>query len=75
MQVLWTLTLSLLSLRLTDQQIYNHGNNIVEYLNFEQSLKLRWCRARDLFGPQIPVTTGGFELRISKISKLSKIIN
>ena len=28
---------------------------------------LRWCRARDLFGLQIPVTTGGFELRISCI--------
>ena len=28
---------------------------------------LRWCRARDLFGSQIPVTIGGFELRISCI--------
>ena len=28
---------------------------------------LRWCRARDLFGPQIAVTTVGFELRISCI--------
>ena len=35
--------------------------------NFEPSFKLRWCRARDLFGSQIPVTTGGFELRISCI--------
>ena len=26
------------------------------------SFKLRWCRARDLFGSQIPLTTGGFEL-------------
>ena len=25
-------------------------------------LILRWCRARDLFGSQIPVNTGGFEL-------------
>ena len=24
------------------------------------SLLLRWCRARDLFGSQIPVTAGGF---------------
>ena len=24
--------------------------------------KLRWCSARDLFGSQIPVTIGGFEL-------------
>ena len=31
------------------------------------SFKLRWCRVRDLFGSQIPVTTGGFELRISRI--------
>ena len=23
---------------------------------------LRWCRTRDLFGSQIPGTTGGFEL-------------
>ena len=28
-------------------------------------LILRWCRARDLFGSQIPVNTGGFELWIS----------
>ena len=28
---------------------------------------LRWYRARDLFASQIPVTTGGFELRISCI--------
>ena len=35
---------------------------------FEVSkLKVRWCRARDLFASQIPVTTGGFELRISCI--------
>ena len=30
-----------------------------------RSYRLRWCRARDLFGSQIPVTTGGFEVRIS----------
>ena len=29
--------------------------------------KLRWCRARNLFGSQIPVTIGEFELRISYI--------
>ena len=28
---------------------------------------MRWCRAGDLFGSQIPVTTEGFELRISRI--------
>ena len=32
------------------------------YFNFKPSFKLRWCRARDLLGSQIPVTTGGFEL-------------
>ena len=31
----------------------------------ERSIKVRWCRARDLFGSQIPVTTRGFELQIS----------
>ena len=29
----------------------------LRYFNFEPSFKLRWCRARDLFGSQIPVTT------------------
>ena len=37
------------------------------HFNFEPSFKLRWCRARDVFGSQVPVTTGGFELRISCI--------
>ena len=35
--------------------------------NNNNNIKLRWCRARDLFGSQIPVTTGGFEQRISCI--------
>ena len=39
----------------------------LRYFNFEPSFKLQWCRAQDLFGLQIPVTTGGFELRISCI--------
>ena len=34
-------------------------------LNFEPSLKLRWCRVWDFDGSQIPLTTGGFELRTS----------
>ena len=34
---------------------------MLRYFNCEPSLKLRWCRARDLFGSQIPATTGGFE--------------
>ena len=37
---------------------------MLRYFIFESSIKLRWCRARDLFGSQIPVTTVGFELRI-----------
>ena len=44
-----------------------HFIYVFRYLNFEPSFKLRWCRARDLFGSQIPVTTGGFELQISCI--------
>ena len=32
----------------------------VEILNFEPSFKLHCCRAQDLLGSQIPVTTGGF---------------
>ena len=31
------------------------------------NLALQWCRARSLFGSQIPVTTERFELRISCI--------
>ena len=40
---------------------------ILRYFNFEPSFKLRWYCARDLFVSQIPVNTGGFELRISFI--------
>ena len=36
----------------------------LRYFNFEPSFKLQWCRARELFGSQIPVATGGFELPI-----------
>ena len=39
----------------------------LRYFNFEPSFKQWWCHARDLFGTQIPVTAGGFELRISCI--------
>ena len=45
----------------------NKTKFMLRYVNFEPSFKLRWCRARDLFGSQIPVTAGGFELRISCI--------
>ena len=40
---------------------------MLRYFNFEPSFKLQFFRARDLFGSQIPVTTGGFELQISYI--------
>ena len=40
---------------------------MLRYFNFESSFKLRWCPAQDLFGSEIPVTTRGFELRISCI--------
>ena len=48
-------------------QIVNFKKGKFRYFNFEPSLKLQWCRARDFFRLQIPVTTGGFELRISSI--------
>ena len=34
------------------------------FLSHER-FRLQWCRARDSFRSQIPVTTGGFQLRIS----------
>ena len=37
---------------------------VLRYFNFERSFKLRWDRARDLLGLQIPVITGGLELQI-----------
>ena len=37
---------------------------LLRYFNLEPSFKLRCCRARDLFGSQIPVTTVGFESQI-----------
>ena len=40
---------------------------ISRYFNFGQNFKLRWYRARDLFGSQILVTIRGFELRNSSI--------
>ena len=40
---------------------------ISRYFNFGQNFKLRWHRARDLFGSQILVTIRGFELRNSSI--------
>ena len=36
--------------------------------DFKICIKERWCRARDLFGSQIPVITGGFEPRFSCIA-------
>ena len=40
---------------------------MLRYFNFASSFKLRWSGARDLFGSQIPLTTRGFELKISCI--------
>ena len=40
-------------------------HHILRYFSFEPSFKLRWCRDRDLFGSQISVVIGEFELRIS----------
>ena len=37
------------------------------YITLKLTLCLGWCRARDLLGSQISVTTGGFELKISCI--------
>ena len=51
----------------SDKIFRDKAFNILRYFNFEPSFKLRWCRARDLFGSQFQVTTGGFELRISCI--------
>ena len=37
--------------------------NVKNCINIDlKCLILRWCHAQDLFGSQIPVTTGGFEL-------------
>ena len=33
----------------------------LRYFNSDPSFKLRCCRARDLFGSPIPVTTRGFQ--------------
>ena len=47
-------------------------NNNSDYLidpTFRNIKRLRWCRARDLLGLQIPVIAGGFELRISCIRR------
>ena len=32
---------------------------MLRYFNFEPSFKLRWCHAQNLFGSEIPATTGG----------------
>ena len=40
---------------------------MLRYLSFESNFKLRECCIRDLFGSQIPLTTGRIELRISCI--------
>ena len=39
-------------------RVFSSYNNIATF-------NLQWYRARDLFGSQIPITTGAFELQIS----------
>ena len=43
---------------------------MLRYFNLEPSFKLRQCRARELFGSKLAVTTREFELRISLIQVL-----
>ena len=44
----------------------NTKGNLFRYIITKiTKINMRWCHARDLFGSQIPVTTEGFELRIS----------
>ena len=38
---------------------------MLRHFNFEQSFKVRWYHALELFGSQLPVTPGRFELQIS----------
>ena len=43
------------------------GDGLIMWVRTENSKefeKLRWCRTRDLFRSQFPVTTAEFELRI-----------
>ena len=42
--------------------VFKVFRSLFRYFNFEPSFKVPWCCARDLFGSQIPVTKGGFEL-------------
>ena len=42
---------------------------MLRYFNLEPNFKVRWYRARDLFGSQIAATTGEFELPISSIQR------
>ena len=47
---------------------------MLRYFNVEPSFKQQWYRTRDLFGSQIPVTTGGFEQRISYLKSICYLI-
>ena len=51
-------------------RVGSHYENVLKFTLNRGSLFniiLRWCRARDLFGPQIPVTSDKKSLRISYI--------
>ena len=54
-------------IRIFPEAIQGQNVLVLRYFTFEPKFKLRWCRDGDLLGPQIPVTTGGFELRTSCI--------
>ena len=47
----------------SQEQYEKTCNNQIKNIDFP----MRWCRTRDLLESQIPVITGGFELRISCI--------
>ena len=40
-------------------QSEKYSKAMLRYFNFDESFKLQWCRARDLFGSQISVTQEG----------------
>ena len=71
---------SLYSLRYKENSfipvLAHNASNFVNHLLFNKNsqkmkmcdiFKLRWCHSQDLLGSQIPLTKGGFELRVSCI--------
>ena len=68
-QALHTNVLELLGAKLGLLTFFKDNKNIkyIRTMMGNNTAVLQWCCARDLFGSQIPVTTGGFKLRISCI--------